>query len=200
MRASAICFVPQGDTMSSRRLFDALASGCVPAVLKCLGSGRTELALGNLPFPHSIEWRALALFLVPRRTRQSDREMAASGARRLCRVEEADWLAAWHANATALERMRAHGRLAFEELLDVEFGAEGVADGLLAELAHVLEETPAITWGTHPLTYAWRRQEYKELNLVMPPPHVRRAREPSGAIDESQLSTFTGDTVFERVG
>ncbi len=194
MMAAALCFVPQGDTMTSRRLFDALAAGCTPIVMKCLGKGRTELAMGNLPFPHTIEWRALALFHAPRRTRQSDRETPARGDRMLCRREEAEWLLSMHANASLLEGMRSRGWQAFESHLDVEFRPHGLVPALLRELAHVLDETPAITWRTHPFTYPFARREYEDLNLVMPPPHT--LRRPVWANDETPLlSRFTGDAI-----
>jgi len=37
MGESALCFSPQGDMMTTRRLFDALASGCVPVLMKSIG-------------------------------------------------------------------------------------------------------------------------------------------------------------------
>ena len=155
--------------------------------------GRTELALGNLPFPHTIDWRAISLFLVPRRTRLSDREAPADGARVQCRAEEATWLARIHANHSLLERMRADGRRAFEAALDIEFHPEGVVGAFLAELVHVLRETPAISWRTHPLTVAsMDAQAVDDLNLVMPPKHY--LRRPTWATQESPwLSQFRGD-------
>ena len=197
MLRTAMCFAPQGDTMTSRRLFDALAAGCVPVVLKCLGHGRSELALGNLPFPHTLRWRALALFLMPRRTRLSDREGAARGERALCRREQAEWLAAQYANRTRWRALARAGRRAFEAALDVEFGPEGVAHAMLRELRYVLEDTPAMTWRSHPLSWWTSAKRYRDLNLVMPPPMLRR--EPKWELDESPaLSRFTGDTLVEE--
>ena len=37
MLRASMCFAPQGDTDTSRRLFDALATGCVPVVVKNIG-------------------------------------------------------------------------------------------------------------------------------------------------------------------
>lgn len=54
---SAFCFVPAGDTASSRRLFDALAAGCVPIILNAF-----DASLINLPFVHSIDWTEIAIF------------------------------------------------------------------------------------------------------------------------------------------
>ena len=79
--------------MTSRRLFDSLAGGCVPVIVKNVGTSRTELALGNLPFHHSINWQSIAFFLLPRGAVLSDREQpVSSGPRVQCRVEEAEGL------------------------------------------------------------------------------------------------------------
>lgn len=39
MTTTSICFVPGGDTVTSRRLFDALAAGCVPVLVNSFGNG-----------------------------------------------------------------------------------------------------------------------------------------------------------------
>jgi len=54
---SRFCFVPAGDSPTSRRLFDVLAAGCVPIYM-----GDTESMLRNLPFPRTIDWRKIMLF------------------------------------------------------------------------------------------------------------------------------------------
>lgn len=63
MLRSSMCFVPRGDTETSRRLFDSLATGCVPVVLKVVGGKPREIMLSNLPFHHTLEYRALAHFV-----------------------------------------------------------------------------------------------------------------------------------------
>ena len=55
--SSKICLVPAGDTPTSRRLFDAMAAGCLPVLM-----AQTEDILPNLPFPHAIDWPQTVLF------------------------------------------------------------------------------------------------------------------------------------------
>ena len=54
---SRFCFVPNGDTPTSRRLYDALAAGCVPVSV-----GSSERLMDNLPFKRSIDWTRVLLF------------------------------------------------------------------------------------------------------------------------------------------
>ena len=54
---SSTCLAPVGDTSTSRRLFEALAAGCVPVSLGDVGA-----VVRNLPFPHSVDWEAVMLF------------------------------------------------------------------------------------------------------------------------------------------
>ena len=56
------------------------------------------------------------------------------------RREEAEWMNAAHEAHTGLERLRALGRAAFAEALDLEFHPAGVAHALLRELAYVGED------------------------------------------------------------
>jgi hypothetical protein len=46
------CFVPRGDTPSSRRLFDAVLAGCIPVVI----SNKVDL-----PFSHKIPWHKIII-------------------------------------------------------------------------------------------------------------------------------------------
>ena len=170
MLRTSMCFVPQGDTMSSRRMFDALASGCLPIVLKCLGNSRTELVLGNLPFHHTINWQAISLFLVPRSTRSSDREIKATGARAVCRVEEAEWINSFYDNHRAIASMRREAIEAFHAHMNVWLRPSGVADALLREAAFILDELP------HRSLLSKGRiapSDYM-LNQHYPPPHLLR--------------------------
>ena len=52
-----ICLIPAGDTPTSRRLFDAMAAGCVPLLL-----APYEDIMPNLPFPKAIDWPETVLF------------------------------------------------------------------------------------------------------------------------------------------
>ncbi|CAI5993359.1 unnamed protein product [Closterium sp. NIES-65] len=54
MRASKFCLVPEGDTASSCRLFDAILSHCIPLVVS------DSL---DLPFEEALDYTAFALFL-----------------------------------------------------------------------------------------------------------------------------------------
>ncbi|CAI5468034.1 unnamed protein product [Closterium sp. Yama58-4] len=54
MRASKFCLVPEGDTASSCRLFDAILSHCIPVVVS------DSL---DLPFEEALDYTAFALFL-----------------------------------------------------------------------------------------------------------------------------------------
>jgi len=54
---SKICLVPAGDTPTSRRLFDAMAAGCLPVLM-----APAEDIMPNLPFPKAINWPQTVLF------------------------------------------------------------------------------------------------------------------------------------------
>lgn len=140
MLRSAVCMAPQGDIMSSRRLYDSLAAGCVPVVIKALGNSRTELALGNVPFHHSINWQSLAFFLLPRATRQGN--TPADARIMVCRAEEAGWLNRRYQDRRLLAQMRHNAVAAFQAYMNVERNPAGVATAVLRELAHILDEPP----------------------------------------------------------
>lgn len=121
---SRFCFVPAGDSPTSRRLFDVLATGCVPVYL----GNATEMVL-NLPFPRTIDWRNLMLFagdlqcasehlheISQRLVAISDRKPAYGGA-------------AWQAMSHA-------GKLQFHNFLN--YRRRGLGDALLRELQSML--------------------------------------------------------------
>lgn len=56
-RESKLCPVPAGDTPTSRRLFDAMAGGCIPILFTPFAD-----ITPNLPFPKSLNWKRLVLF------------------------------------------------------------------------------------------------------------------------------------------
>lgn len=171
--ASSMCFVPQGDTMTSRRLFDSLAGGCVPVIVKNVGNSRTELALGNLPFHHSISWQSIAFFLLPRSVVLSDREQpVSSGPKVQCRVEEAAWLSARHNDTRLLSRMRRDAVLAFLAHLDVWGRPTGVADAVLREMAYI--EPPRRDLLSFGQPFKKLKEGYA-LNAHLPPAHLLRA-------------------------
>jgi hypothetical protein len=69
---SRFCLVPAGDTKTSRRIFEALAAGCIPVYLGYFGGEPGNTSMGapqplangasNLPFRASVNWSSLVLF------------------------------------------------------------------------------------------------------------------------------------------
>mmetsp|Transcript_7818 Transcript_7818/g.28907 ORF Transcript_7818/g.28907 Transcript_7818/m.28907 type:complete len:219 (+) Transcript_7818:1726-2382(+) len=51
MMSHVFCWVPRGDNPTGRRLFDALAAGCIPVVL-------SDFVSSELPFKWKIDWRS----------------------------------------------------------------------------------------------------------------------------------------------
>ena len=58
MLSARYCLVPAGDTPSSRRLFDALAAGCIPVYVGDV----PKLAVAGVPFSSIIDWSRLAQY------------------------------------------------------------------------------------------------------------------------------------------
>lgn len=54
MLASTYCWVPRGDNPTSRRIFDAVAAGCIPVVV-------SDDIARYLPFRWAVDWRAMIL-------------------------------------------------------------------------------------------------------------------------------------------
>ena len=73
MLSSIFCLVPEGDTSTSRRLFDALAAGCIPIVIADFYGGKEgylptqrpgDRAMeANLPFTNLVDWARIAIFV-----------------------------------------------------------------------------------------------------------------------------------------
>ncbi|KAL3916403.1 MAG: hypothetical protein SGPRY_006833 [Prymnesium sp.] len=59
MRKARYCLVPSGDTLTSRRLFEVLAAGCMPIILR----GSPFLASAYLPFQARVNWTNISHFL-----------------------------------------------------------------------------------------------------------------------------------------
>ena len=142
MLNASMCFAPQGDSDSSRRLFDALATGCVPIIVKVIGGRPRETMLTNLPFHHTIKWAGVSRLLAAAGASLNDRFAPASGWKMTCRIAEAAQLDGWHDDAHMLELMRSNAVSAFRASLDVEGNPRGVANALLRELAYVLTDLP----------------------------------------------------------
>ena len=125
-RAASICMVPSGDHASSRRLFDAMSAGCVPLLVRLFHRMRKErhTFATSLPFPLSIDWRAVSLWLGPRPGSW------------LCMRRTKDWLLRWHSHGAELEAIRRNVRAAFHAYLDSDHNPEGIVLGLLREIEH----------------------------------------------------------------
>lgn len=162
-----LCFAPQGDTDTSRRLFDAIATGCVPVIMRVAGGRPAQTMLSNLPFHHSIEWRALAHFLSPAYAKLEDREKVHTDDHvASCRRDEAALVEEWNQDESTTMRMRRAAIHAFRAHLDVELHPRGVADAFLRELAYALTDVPA--------------------SLFLPPPHLL----PPGMREWGNMSRF----------
>ena len=177
--------------MTSRRLFDSLAGGCVPVIVKNIGNSRTELALGNLPFHHTISWQSIAFFLLPRSSTLADRDQPVAGPKVQCRVGEAAWLSARYNNTRLISRMRRDAVRAFEAHMDVWGRPAGVADAVLREMAYILDEPPRrnlVTFG-QPFKKL-DPKAYHSLNAHFPPGHLLRA--PDNETQELAIRTDAG--------
>jgi len=153
MLNASLCFSPAGDMMTTRRLFDTLAAGCVPVLLKAIGNAPKQWLLGNNPFQHSIDWRAIGIYMAPRSVSMAERGQsqnptvapskkvtAATRPKGACRLEEALWLDRVHNDTRLLRAMRRKAAAAFRAHLDVEFNPTGAAQALVRELAHVVDD------------------------------------------------------------
>ena len=154
MLRTALCWVPRGDTDTSRRLFDALALGCVPIVTKPLFERLpVQALLANLPFQHTHDWRKLAIFIAPGMTSLRQRYELAQGRVLSCRREEAAWLDQQGADHPRTAQLRLNGLAAFRRYMDVEGHPRGTVTAFLRELSYILDDVPA--------------------SIYLPPPHMR---------------------------
>ena len=132
-RNSSICLVPEGDTVTSRRLFDVLATGCVPLILRT----HIDRFLLDLPFPKSVLWHAgLQGYRGATQLRSQilffslwPTELNATAA----------WLQHILGDKQTLDSMRAAGQLAFRNWLSYRHNVSGVADALVTELADMVQ-------------------------------------------------------------
>ena len=70
MLQADVCLTPVGDTFSSRRLYDALAAGCVPMIIDAPeGSpeglpdgGQQQRSSRGLPFANLIDWGSIVFY------------------------------------------------------------------------------------------------------------------------------------------
>jgi len=120
---ASLCATPAGDTITSRRLFDAMSAACVPVLMISRFFFRAENATfyTGLPFPHSIDWRATTLRLLPGHAK--------------CEVEDVLWMSAWHGSTSAVDEIRWRVLAAYRAHLDYSHNPRGVASALLREAA-----------------------------------------------------------------
>lgn len=126
MLDSRLCLVPRGDTLTSRRLFDALAAGCVPVIVPEAATANAMAA--ELPFPRSVPWAQIALFLTSAQCGQ-----AAGDARAVSR-EFASQIEALLNDAERLRELQRRGVAASRQL---ELSAPRAGTALLRELAAI---------------------------------------------------------------
>jgi len=114
---SRFCLVPSGDTPTTRRLFDALAAGCVPVILADF-----KRLTKSLPFPNTVDWTKIAVF----------------GGRIECAWANMDgtleWLRGLLNNSYDESCSRQRGREQFLKSLSYTYG-RGLVDALLKEMA-----------------------------------------------------------------
>ena len=134
MLNGALCFAPSGDTPTSRRLFEALASGCVPIIAR-----QRHLWGPHLPFAALIDWNAIAYFLSPARTSLAHRHRAPSLNDTVWenRRAEAAWVEAQLYEAPSqLHRARSTALHAFCSHMDPRANPSGFLDAVLTSAQH----------------------------------------------------------------
>jgi len=118
---SAFCFVPAGDTPTSRRLFDSIAAGCVPIVL-----ANFDDISRNLPFRGAVDWANIAIFAGPLSCAMQNEDVMASWLQGL--VSDSD--------AAIVAGMRQKGRDEFRRALS--YATPAVAGSLLVEAYKII--------------------------------------------------------------
>ena len=154
MRKADMCLVPSGDTITSRRLFDALATGCIPLLIVSPGGHFLRRSAGSslntsgcascrkealrlhaqrhLPFPNVIEWSRIVFFTVM--------DDASEGASYLKYIASTSM-------AQRREEMRALGRDVFNRYLNNQYHPKGVVSAIMMNAAtaadHTVEKLPS---------------------------------------------------------
>lgn len=136
MLKSKFCLVPEGDTPSSRRLFEALAAGCIPVMF-----GQLDEIMSNLPFLNAIDWASIAIFAgslsciggvsLENFTHNRNKAIDLTELPSLGDATARYFAAASH-NYSDLRCMQARGRHAFVTRLSYATG--GFVTGLLSEI------------------------------------------------------------------
>ena len=174
MLTAQLCLIPEGDSITSRRLYDALAAGCVPVLL------RLNVTTWNdeLPFPDIIDWRSIAL------VHAWPAPISAT----------ARWLEGHAANTPTLEAMSARGREVFEKYLDIDCHPAGVAAAMLATVGRLLSRSQQLQRSSRlgpyvptPLdSVAWM---FDSLNMSLGGPNLARRMANTGYLARRMANT-----------
>ena len=123
---SRFCLIPSGDTPTSRRLYDALASGCIPVVM-----AEFDTYAINLPFQRTIDWRRVLFFAGSLPCLKNHVNATADYLRGIAKLD--------------VSSVRKAGREAFRHSLSYTRG-DGLVDALLREVtARLGVDTPTPT-------------------------------------------------------
>ena len=131
---STLCLIPAGDTPTSRRLFDAMAAGCIPVLMS-----PPEGYAPNLPFPATIDWTKVALW---------------GGGLSCSMLRHPNETVAWFQRllepkyAKALTCLRKRARAAYRR--HMSFRGHGVVSALLYELQHDKRYAPFLNGPVEP--------------------------------------------------
>lgn len=132
IRRSSVCMSPQGDAITSGRLFESLAGGCVPIVIAPKDMMPTEL-----PLPSLIDWDNIALF-----TDNFDEISKKENGIRLM-GEAVERLVGPNAGPREKERlacMQRAARRAYQDYLSYFSNPRGLTTGLLLEAWLLLQK------------------------------------------------------------
>lgn len=149
---SAFCLAPTGDTATSRRVFEALAAGCVPVSL-----GPVKDVVRALPFHHSVDWSKTMLFAGSMRCLTKD-----DGAQAKLL---ATFLVKHHRNINCKQRVGCRldqmRRIGVEGYLhNLDYHQLGIVDALLREVSARLRWKEASSYGgnlTEEQWHSWRQ-------------------------------------------
>ena len=102
MHMSKTCMCPSGDTPTTRRLYESLASGCVPIRID-------NIQDHNLPFPKLIDWKHLTFKLYPAKMSLAQRHQKPDDDIMALRSREAKYVMDHFVQNSNLNSMRING-------------------------------------------------------------------------------------------
>uniref|UniRef100_A0A7S1DZW8 Exostosin GT47 domain-containing protein n=1 Tax=Hemiselmis andersenii TaxID=464988 RepID=A0A7S1DZW8_HEMAN len=130
LRRASICPCPEGDSPTTLRPFEALASGCLPIFMV-----EKEIIAYDIPFPSLIDWDSIALFV---RSMQ-DIGACQNGLKETFLVlDSLGGPASSREVAERLERMRVLGKEVFYRHFSFLRNPEGVVSSMLFEARELL--------------------------------------------------------------